>query len=78
MSFDPAEAVTLVLNYLVAYQILHRVVKIKTGDKVLLISTCGGVGGAFLQLGRLAGREMHGLALPSKDHRLDDIERIDQ
>ena len=31
-SLDPAEAVTLVLNYLVAYQILHRVARVKAGD----------------------------------------------
>jgi len=69
-SLDPAEAVTLVLNYLVAYQVLHRVVQVKTGDKVLLIGASGGVGTAFLQLGRLAGLGMYGLASPSKHHIL--------
>ena len=34
-SLDAAEAVTLMLNYLVAYQILHRVVKVKPGEKCL-------------------------------------------
>lgn len=63
---DPAEAVTLILNYLVAYQILHRVAKVKAGDKVLIIGASGGVGTAFLQLGRLAGLKMYGLASPSK------------
>ena len=65
-ALDPAEAVTLILNYLVAYQILHRVAKVKAGDKVLIIGASGGVGTAFLQLGRLAGLEMYGLASPSK------------
>jgi len=65
-SLDPAEAVTLILNYLVAYQILHRVAKVKAGDKVLIIGASGGVGTAFLQLGRLAGLKMYGLASPSK------------
>jgi NADPH:quinone reductase-like Zn-dependent oxidoreductase len=69
-SLDPAEAVTLVLNYLVAYQILHRVAKVMAGDKVLIIGASGGVGTAFLQLGRLAGLEMYGLASPSKHHVL--------
>jgi NADPH:quinone reductase-like Zn-dependent oxidoreductase len=63
---DPAEAVTLVLNYLVAYQILHRVAQVKAGDKVLIIGASGGVGTAFLQLGRLAGLKMYGLASPNK------------
>jgi NADPH:quinone reductase-like Zn-dependent oxidoreductase len=65
-SLDPAEAVTLILNYLVAYQILNRVARVKKGDKVLIIGASGGVGTAFLQLGRLAGLEMYGLASPSK------------
>jgi NADPH:quinone reductase-like Zn-dependent oxidoreductase len=71
-SVDPAEAVTLVLNYLVAYQILHRVAQVKPGDKVLIIGASGGVGTAFLQLGRLAGIEMYGLASPSKHHILTE------
>ena len=69
-SLDPAEAVTLILNYLVAYQILHRVAKVKAGDKVLIIGASGGVGTAFLQLGKLAGLKMYGLASPGKHHIL--------
>lgn len=65
-SIDPAEGVTLILNYLVAYQILHRVAQVKAGDKVLIIGASGGVGTAFLQLGRLAGVKMFGLASASK------------
>lgn len=71
-SLDPAEAVTLILNYLVAYQILHRIAKVKAGDKVLIIGASGGVGTAFLQLGRLAGLKMYGLASPSKHHILSE------
>jgi len=63
---NPAEAVTLILNYLVAYQVLHRVAKVKAGDKVLLIGASGGVGTAFLQLGKLAGLKMYGLDSASK------------
>jgi NADPH:quinone reductase-like Zn-dependent oxidoreductase len=65
-SLDLAEAVTLILNYLVAYQILHRVVQVKPGDKVLIVGASGGVGTAFLQLGQLAGLKMYGLASASK------------
>ena len=67
---DPTEVVTLILNYLVAYQILHQVAKVKAEDKVLLIGSSGGVGTAFLQLGRLAKLKMYGLASPSKHHIL--------
>jgi NADPH:quinone reductase-like Zn-dependent oxidoreductase len=65
-SLDPAEAVTLILNYLVAYQVLHRVVQVKPDDKALIVGASGGVGTAFLQLGRLADLKMYGLASPSK------------
>jgi len=65
-TLDPAEASVLILNYLVAYQILHRVAKVKSGDKVLIIGASGGVGTAFLQLGKLAGLKMYGLASRSK------------
>jgi len=71
-SLDPAEVVTLILNYLVAYQILYRVAKVKAGDKVLLIGSSGGVGTAFLQLGMLAGLKMYGLASPTKNHILNE------
>ena len=69
-SLDVAEAVTLVLNYLVAYQILHRVAQVEPGDTVLIVGASGGVGTAFLQLGRLAGLRMYGLASSSKHHIL--------
>jgi len=65
-SLDPAEAVPLVLNYFTAYQILHRSAKVKAGDKVLIIGASGGCGTAFLQLGRLAGLTIYGIASKSK------------
>jgi len=69
-TLDPAEAVTLILNYIVAYQTLHRSAKVKAGDKVLIIGASGGIGTAFLQLGKLAQLKMYGLASPSKHHIL--------
>lgn len=63
---DPAEAVTLILNYIVAYQTLHRSAKVKAGDKVLIIGASGGIGTALLQLGRLAQLKMYALASRSK------------
>jgi NADPH:quinone reductase-like Zn-dependent oxidoreductase len=65
-SLDPAEAVPLILNYIVAYQSLHRSAKVETGDKVLIIGASGGIGTALLQLGQLAGLEMYGIASPEK------------
>ena len=57
---DSAEAVAVVLNYITAYQMLHRSAKVKTGQRVLIHGASGGVGTAILQLGRLAGVEMYG------------------
>src|SRR5215471_17282046 len=57
---DAAEAVSLILNYVTAYQMLHRSAKVKPGQRVLIHGAAGGVGSALLQLGRLAGLEMYG------------------
>lgn len=57
---DPAEAVSLILNYVTAYQMLHRAAKVKPGQRVLIHGAAGGVGTALLQLGRLAGLTMYG------------------
>jgi len=57
---DPAEAVSLILNYITAYQMLHRSAEVRSGQRVLIHGAAGGVGTALLQLGRLAGLEMYG------------------
>jgi NADPH:quinone reductase len=57
---DAAEAVSLVLNYITAYQMLHRSGRVKPGQRALIHGAAGGVGSALLQLGRLAGLEMYG------------------
>jgi NADPH2:quinone reductase len=57
---DPAEAVSLILNYVTAYQMMHRSVTVRPGQRVLIHGASGGVGSALLQLGRLAGLEMYG------------------
>jgi NADPH:quinone reductase-like Zn-dependent oxidoreductase len=75
-TLSPAEAAVLILNYLVAYQILHRVAQVKAGDKALIIGASGGVGTAFLQLGKLAGLKMYGLASPGKHKVLSEYGAI--
>ncbi|MCB8987850.1 MAG: zinc-binding dehydrogenase [Ardenticatenaceae bacterium] len=72
LSINPAAATTLVLNYLVAYQILHRVARVQAGDRALIVGASGGVGTAFLQLGQLAGLTMYGLASAGKQSLLRD------
>ena len=57
---DPAEAVSLVLNYVTAYQMLRRSAHVGRGGRALIHGASGGVGTALLQLGRLDGLELYG------------------
>jgi NADPH:quinone reductase-like Zn-dependent oxidoreductase len=75
-SVDPAEAATLTLNYIVAYQTLHRSAKVKAGDKILIVGASGGVGTALLQLGKLASLTMYGVASKCKHHILREYSAI--
>ena len=63
---DAAEASALALNYVTAYQMLHRFAHLKPGDAVLVHGAAGGVGTALLELGRLASLRMYGTASPGK------------
>jgi NADPH:quinone reductase-like Zn-dependent oxidoreductase len=65
-SLDPVKAAPLILNYLVAYQTLHRVAQVKAGDKILIVGASGGCGTAFLQLGKVSNLKMYGLASSGK------------
>lgn len=57
---DSAEAVSLILNYITAYQMMHRSAKVKPGQRALIHGASGGVGSALMQLGRITGLEMYG------------------
>ena len=60
LGVDPAEAATLILSWMTAYQLLHRSAKVKKGDRVLVHGAGGAVGQAALVLGQLTGVEMWG------------------
>jgi len=70
---DPAEVVCLVMNYVVAHQLLHRTARVAAGETVLVHNAAGGIGTALLQLGRLAGLTLYGTASAHKHHVLDDL-----
>ncbi|XFA73840.1 medium chain dehydrogenase/reductase family protein [Thermosynechococcaceae cyanobacterium Okahandja] len=70
---DPAEAVSLVLSYVTAYQMLHRVAKVKRGQRILVHGAGGAVGTAMLQLGQLLDLEMYGTASKSKHHLVQQL-----
>ena len=68
VGLDPAEVVSLVLNYITAYQMLHRCAHIKSGESILINGgAAGGVGTALLQLGKLVNLDkMFGTASAEK------------
>src|SRR5207247_7461146 len=57
---DAGEPVSVLLNSIRAYQMLHRSAKVKPGQRVLIHGAAGGAGSALLELGRLTGLEMYG------------------
>ncbi|MER7466735.1 medium chain dehydrogenase/reductase family protein [Streptomyces sp. NPDC097981] len=59
---DPAEVLNLVFTYMTAYQLLHRVARVKHGETVLVHGAAGRVGTAILELGALAGLHLYGTA----------------
>jgi len=63
---DPVEAVSLVLSYVTAYQMLHRSAKVQRGQRILVHGAGGAVGTAMLQLGKELDLEMYGTASRSK------------
>jgi NADPH:quinone reductase-like Zn-dependent oxidoreductase len=70
---DAAEAVSLILNYVTAHQMMHRSVQVKPGQRLLIHGAAGGVGSALLQLGRLAGLEMYGTCSPRGASAVSDL-----
>lgn len=63
---DPAQAVSMVLSYVTAYQMLHRITKIQRGQTILIHGAGGAVGTALLQLGSLLDLKMYGTASKTK------------
>ncbi|WP_405945107.1 medium chain dehydrogenase/reductase family protein [Streptomyces sp. NBC_00932] len=61
---DPAEAETLVVNGITAWQMLHRAARVRAGQTVLVHGANGGVGSTLVQLALLAGAQVIGTASP--------------
>jgi NADPH2:quinone reductase len=60
------DAAGVILNYGTAWQMIHRVAKVRSGQTALVTGAAGGVGTAALQLLRLAGVKTYGAASASK------------
>ncbi len=65
-NIDSSEAVSLILSYMTAYQMLHRDAKVSEGQSILIHGAGGAVGTAMLQLGKLLKLTMYGTASKSK------------
>ena len=63
---DAGQAVSLILSYTTAYQMMHRVAQVETGQTVLIHGASGAVGMALAQLGQVAGLKMYGTASTGK------------
>ncbi len=61
---DLAEAETLVVNGVTAWQMLHREARTKAGQTILVHGANGGVGTTLVQLARHAGVHVIGTASP--------------
>jgi len=56
------DAAAVILNYVTAWQMIHRVAKVRPGQTALVTGAAGGVGTAVLQLLRLMGVKTYGAA----------------
>jgi NADPH:quinone reductase len=82
------DAAAVILNYGTAWQMIHRVAKVRAAETALVTGAAGGVGTAALQLLRLAGVKTYGAASASKhatvrslgatpiDYRAGSIDRL--
>jgi NADPH:quinone reductase-like Zn-dependent oxidoreductase len=59
---DDAQVAALPMNYVTAYQLLHRMAKVQRGETLVVHGAAGGVGTALVQLARDAGVRVIGTA----------------
>ncbi|HEX5493770.1 MAG TPA: medium chain dehydrogenase/reductase family protein [Mycobacteriales bacterium] len=52
---DPIQVAAVSLNYFIAYQMLHRIAQVRSGQRILVHGASGGVGLALLQLAEQIG-----------------------
>ncbi|BCL28765.1 medium chain dehydrogenase/reductase family protein [Streptomyces aurantiacus] len=59
---DSAAAETVIVNGITAWQMLHRLAKVRTGGTIVVLGANGGVGSTLVQLARHAGITVIGTA----------------
>jgi NADPH:quinone reductase-like Zn-dependent oxidoreductase len=72
-SVDAGEAVSLILTYVTAYQMLHRLGRIQPGQRILVHGAGGAVGSALLELASLENCHIYGTASADKHESLKKI-----
>jgi synaptic vesicle membrane protein VAT-1 len=70
---DGKAAVALILDWVTAYQMLHRVAHVTAGQKIFVHALSGAVGGALSRLGQLAGAQVFGTASLKKQ---DEVRQL--
>lgn len=65
-SVSAAQAACLPLNYVAAWQMLHRIAGVERGETVLVFGAGGGVGTALCELATRRGCRVIGVASPAK------------
>jgi NADPH:quinone reductase-like Zn-dependent oxidoreductase len=70
------DAAAVILNYVTAWQMIHRTAKVQPGKTALVTGAAGGVGTAALQLLRLAGVKTYGAASAAKHDTLRGLGAI--
>ncbi|WP_407572691.1 medium chain dehydrogenase/reductase family protein [Deinococcus altitudinis] len=70
---DPAEAETVIVNGITAWQMLFRSARAKSGQTILVHGANGGVGSILVQLARHAGIQVIGTASPRHHDALREL-----
>ncbi|GLY96758.1 alcohol dehydrogenase [Actinoplanes sp. NBRC 103695] len=70
---DAAVLDALMLNYLTAWQMFHRVARVRAGQSVLVLGAAGGVGSALTQIARSAGVAVFGTSGVARRGRVEGL-----
>ena len=73
---NPKLAVTLVLDWVTAYQMVHHAAHVKSGQRIFVHGLSGAVGQALLALGKIQGAEVFGTASTRKHEQLQQMGAI--
>ncbi|MFJ5551859.1 medium chain dehydrogenase/reductase family protein [Streptomyces sp. NPDC093225] len=70
----PAQAETVVVNGITAWQMLHRTARVRAGQTILVHGASGGVGSVLVQLARAAGVKVIGTASARHHEALRELD----